>query len=358
MGLLDKDDGDLPPAARLEGLKLPSGWSIASRVERLDGQTGSFFSIGYMAKNDKDGGLAFLKALDFSQILQEENLLEAIEGAVNAFRFEQDLLEVCASKRMTRIVRALDSGYIRVDDSQLGRVPYLLFEPADGDIRKVLISFGEVELVWALTILHQVALGLEQLHYAQVAHQDLKPSNVLAFDGSQSFKISDLGCASRKGMTCPRDGKKVAGGWSVAPPELMYGEKHQDWVIARVSADLYALGSLATFLFTGASMNAIVKGHIPEEFDYLTWRGTYKEVLPFLVEAYSSSFEEMSQSFVGEIQEAVLDLIKQLCDPDPLRRGDVRNIGVANQQYDVRRFVSRFAALKKRAEYKERVVVR
>lgn len=356
MNLAAKDDQELPPAARLVGSVLPSGWKVTERVERLDGQTGGAFSIGYLAQREGTDDVAFLKALDFSGALQEEDQLQAIEKSVAAFRFEQELLDVCEKRRMTKIVRALDSGYLKVDNTQLGRVPYLLFEPAEGDIRKAIIGFDEVKVSWIFSILQEVALGLEQLHYAQVAHQDLKPSNVLAFSNSKYFKVSDLGCASRKDVGGPRDGFRVAGGWSVAPPELAYGEKSADWVIARVAGDLYSLGSLAVFLFTGASMNAIVKPYIPDDKHYVTWRGTYREVLPFVVNAYSQAFEDIAQLLEGKHASETLSIIRQLCDPDPLRRGDPRWMRNASQQYDVRRYVSRLAALRRRAEYEMKVV--
>ncbi len=355
MGKLD--DGELPPAARLEGMELPSGWVVLSRVKRLDGQTGSAFSIGYLARNDDNGQTAFLKALDFSEALQEENMLEALGKAIDAYKFEQTLLELCADRHMNRVVRALGSGYIKVDDSQLGRVPYLLFEPADGDIRKALATFGQVELAWALRLLHEVAHGLEQLHYAQVAHQDLKPSNVLTFSETGEFKVSDLGCASRKGIRSPRDDKRVPGGWSVAPPELRYDERHADWVVSRVAADLYSLGSLAVFLFAGASMNAIVSAHLPEEMEPMFWRGTYREVLPFIVEAHSKALIEMEPCFSGAIPAAVFDIVKQLCEPDPLRRGDPKSIGRSHEQYDVRKYVSRLGVLMRRAQYAQKQVL-
>lgn len=357
MGLGELDDGELPPAARLEGMTLPSGWTVLSRIKRLDGQTGSAFSIGYLARNDETAQTAFLKALDFSEALQEENLLEALGKAIDAYKFEQTLLELCADRRMNRVVRALGSGYMKVDDSQLGRVPYLLFEPADGDIRKALTTFGDVELAWALKLLHEVAHGLEQLHYAQVAHQDLKPSNVLTFAATGEFKVSDLGCASRKGIRSPRDDKRVPGGWSIAPPELRYDERHSDWIVSRVAADLYSLGSLAVFLFAGASMNAIVSSHLPENMQPMFWRGTYREVLPFVVEAHSKALRQMEASFSGEIPLAIFEIVKQLCEPDPLRRGDPKSIGRPHDQYDVRKYVSRLGRLARRAQYAQKQVL-
>lgn len=356
MGLSARDDLELPPAARLEGVTLDSGWIIGERVSRLDGQTGGMFSVGYRTSHTSTSATAFLKALDFSRALQEENQLEAIEKSVNAFRFEQDLLSLCAERKMSKVVRALDSGYIKIDGTPLGRVPYLLFEPADGDIRKAISGFECIRLSWVLTILHQVALGLEQLHYAQIAHQDLKPSNVLAFEGG-AFKVADLGCASRKDGGGPRDSLPVAGGLSVAPPEMLYGEKNPDWVVSRVACDLYSLGSLMVFLLAGASMNAVVRGYIPEDKQFISWRGTYREVLPFVIDAYAQALDDIQASLDPDWADSLMPIIRQLCEPDPHRRGDPRARGRSQDQYDVRKYVSRFGMLKRRAEYDLKAVV-
>src|SRR5205823_2049082 len=66
--------------------------------------------------------------------------------------------------------------------------------------------------------LHHIATGLYQLHSAEVAHQDLKPSNILVFEGSTS-KIADLGCASVKGVASPRDSAAFAGDRTYAPTD-------------------------------------------------------------------------------------------------------------------------------------------
>ena len=98
---------------------------------------------------------------------------------------------------MDRVVTALEDGGIKVDDGVFGTVNYLIFEPADGDIRRHLALPQRVEIAWILRSLHHIATGLLQLHSSKVAHQDVKPSNVLVFDRKIS-KVSDLGSASIK----------------------------------------------------------------------------------------------------------------------------------------------------------------
>lgn len=357
MNAAQLDDQEKAPAALLAGLVTDSGWKIAERVKRLDGQTGAAFSVGYLAVGD-EGQIAFLKALDFSSALKDENPVAALDVAVQAYKYEEEMVMLCSNRKMTRIVRALESGYIRVDSTTLGRVPYLLFEPAEGDVRKAIASFDVVTLEWSLSLLHEVAVGLQQLHQENIAHQDLKPSNVLTFPERALFKLTDLGCSSQKGRNCPRDHKRVAGGWSVAPPELTYGEVSEDWIVRRVAADLYALGSLAVFLVTGASMNAIVRHHLPEGKDAISWRGTFREVLPFVRQAYEDAFEFIFPSFeIGPIAQELFRIVRELCEPDPLLRG-YRARAATYQQYSIQRYVSRLANLRAQARYAARTILR
>src|SRR5437879_7964713 len=104
---------------------------------------------------------------------------------------------------MSRIVQALEDGSIVVDPSNAaGIVQYLIFELADGDIRKQLEFNDKIDMVWKLRTLHNTATGLQQLHSREIAHQDVKPSNVLSF-GNQGSKLGDLGRAAHKNHNAP-----------------------------------------------------------------------------------------------------------------------------------------------------------
>ena len=97
---------------------------------------------------------------------------------------------------MDRVVRALDSGSITVDPSiPFTNVPYLIFEAADADIRLHLDTSSASTIAWRLRALHHIATGLKQLHGADIAHQDIKPSNILVFvleSLSTVSKVADL----------------------------------------------------------------------------------------------------------------------------------------------------------------------
>src|SRR5204862_166519 len=93
----------------------------------------------------------------------------------------------------------------------MSTVEYLIFEKADADIRAHLDAHADLDIAFALRALHHVAIGLKQLHSVNVAHQDVKPSNVLIFPGNES-KVGDLGRAWAGGMRAPHDDAKPCAG--------------------------------------------------------------------------------------------------------------------------------------------------
>ena len=48
-----------------------------------------------------------------------------------------------------------------------------------------------MDYAWKSKSLHDIAVGIEQLHSMQVIHQNLKPSNIFQFE--KESKISDIG---------------------------------------------------------------------------------------------------------------------------------------------------------------------
>jgi serine/threonine protein kinase len=342
-----------PPAARLEGLELPSGWKVVQRVKVQPGGTGGCFSCAYLV--EREGKKAFLKALDYSQaemIVAHSgfDLPTALEYLIQAYNFERNLLKTCAQKRMDRVVTALEDGSVKVDSGVFGTVSYLIFEPADGDIRNHLALPQSVGLAWILRSLHHIATGLFQLHSSRVAHQDLKPSNILVFNGKTS-KISDLGSASVKEIDCPRDDFNFAGDSTYAPPELLYGDKDTEWNRRRQACDVYHLGSMVVFFFCGVGMTALILKNIPPDHVYHVWGGTYSQVLPEIRDAFGLALQEFEANVPGQaLRRTLRDIVSQLCDPDPLLRGHPQNrVGIANP-YSLERYVGLFNMLAQRAE--------
>lgn len=211
------------PAQLLLGYELEGGWKVIQKVDPGPLATGGHFSVGYLVKRS-DGKDGYLKALDFSAAFQEADVARALEAMTRAYNFERDLLNKCRDRKMKRVVTPLADGTLRLDGA-LGpqtTVCYLIFEIAEGDIRKYRQTLKEFDLAWCLRSMHHTAVGLNQLHSSGIAHQDVKPSNVLVFaqDGS---KIADLGRATDVSTPFVNDKRILPGDTGYAPPEQFYG---------------------------------------------------------------------------------------------------------------------------------------
>ena len=337
------------PAEQLAGKDLPNGWKVESLVDRPENATGGYFSTSYVVRS-AHGGLAFLKAMDYRKALESPDPARDLQIMTSAFNFERALLERCVSNNLSRIVRVLDSGTIPPKEGDPSSVvQYLIFELARGDIRSF-VDFGEdFDNAWTLRTIHQASAALRQLHYAQIAHQDVKPSNVLVFETDRS-KLADLGRAFDRHSTSPFDDLECAGDLTYAPPELLYGYIHPDWRVRRIACDLYLLGSIVVFLYMGVSVSHLVFPRLDKKHHYDQWGGDYGEVLPYLQQVFSQVFRELRQRIPADFVDELVEAVTQLCDPDPHKRGHPKSIRHGSRQYSLERFVSKFDLLARRAE--------
>ena len=155
----------MKPHEALEGVELDRGWKVTQRIVKPEGVSGGYFSCGYFAEKE-DGTRGYLKALDFfSRLSDSKDPARDLEPMIKAFNFERDLLEQCRSRRLSRIVTALDDGAVTLPGySGASTVQYLIFELAEADLRKLMVVTGELDIAWALRSLHHITLGLDQLH--------------------------------------------------------------------------------------------------------------------------------------------------------------------------------------------------
>jgi len=339
------------PAESLEGEQLANGWAVKKLIPLGPAATGGNFSVGYLVEHS-DGRKGFLKALDYSRALRSADVARELQRLTTAYNFERDVLDVCKSLRMDKIVTAIAHGTHHMPTHPTPvPVDYIIFSLADGDIRKHISSAAKIDLAWKLRTLHHVAVGLQQLHKAQIAHQDLKPSNVLTF-GGRDAKIADLGRAVRIGIPMPHDSAWVAGDPNYAPIESLYGYLPANWNQRRLGCDLYHLGNLAAFLFgvtnvSGAIIAKLLPSHHPR-----IWSGLYKDVIPFV----RHSFEDVLRDFEAGLvatgyshAKEIAQFVRELCEPDPAERGTPRLRGSASQ-YSLEVYVSRLDFLARRAE--------
>ena len=347
-------------ASNLVGQKSPGGWTIVRQLPRpgeagAEDQTGSWFSIGYIAT--KDGKEAFLKVIDIERALlprEGTTLIGRLKEVTDSHGFECSILDICTKAKLDRIVRILEKGELPPLAGTLVPVPYILFELADGDVRKVVSRSNKLDDAWRLKVLHDVAVGLQQLHGQEIAHQDLKPSNVLIFDGAgKGAKIGDLGRASRKGMDANHDNLVIAGARNYAPPEQIYGIIPERWVERRESCDLYHLGTLAMFIFAGVTPTDRYLQELHEDIRPRVWQGKgtceYSVALPVLTATFTALVEEIKADLPVWAKDELAQILLNACNPDYKKRGDPDARKRAGSPIGIDTFVSRFDRLAKRA---------
>jgi len=323
------------------------GWYLEKAATFAADHTGGYFSqCFHVTRNNQK---AFLKALNLDKFD-----LRTLMTYFAEFQYEQDTLTVCRDNRMNRVVRLLEAGSIDRGDgfTQIQRqVPFIVFELADGDIRSSIDITKNVPNSWRFFVLHQTALGLMQLHGAQIAHQDLKPSNVLRF-GDKALKLGDLGRSTHRGRPAPHDGFSRPGHINYAPFEQRYQyTAPAEWAQRRISSDVFQLGALLAYAFTSVVLPSYMLGTIDPNYHPDNWGGTYADVIPFLQAHLVSTVNEISVDLPEPFRDELTKMILDLCNVDPLQRG---KMGAKNGHPNVgplwlQKYVSRFDIMGKRA---------
>jgi serine/threonine protein kinase len=345
------DPNFIHAVTKLEGLSLKNGWRVVKLVVQSDDATGGMFSCSYRA--EKDGKQFFLKAFDFSRASQAVDLALALQQLTTAYLYERDILLYCNERRLRRVVHAVDHGEVQVPGfpGVNGRVLYLIFELAEGNLRQQVNINSRLDTMWCMKALKETAAAMRQVHGIRIAHQDTKPSNVLKF--GSTFRLADFGRASREGYAALHDHLAVAGDRTYAPPEQLYDMRDPDFSTRRFGCDLYMLGNLAAFLFTGINVTAALFDRLDPRFRPDKWNDTYSKVLPYLVAAYTDVISDIRQKIDIAVVSEIVPIIQELCNPDLGQRGCPKGIKRGNQ-YSLERYDSRLNLISQKVEWRVR----
>ncbi len=120
---------------------------------------------------------------------------------------------------------------------------YIVMELLEGASLSTLKRKRPLELAEKLSILHQIAAGLQSAHEAGIVHRDLKPSNFFVVRNGV-VKVLDFGVAKIGEAELTRAGT-VFGTVEYMAPEQVRGES------VDTQADIFSLGVVAYELLTG-----------------------------------------------------------------------------------------------------------
>ena len=139
---------------------------------------------------------------------------------------------------------------------------YLVMEYVQGEtLHQLLRREGTLSAQRALTLLRQVAAGVEAAHDEGILHRDLKPANIFIMqkrkkDGSLAgdgfVKVGDFGLA--KIVSGVSEVDSASGPMSrgiIGTPEYMAPEQMQPGTPLDARADVYALGTIAYHMLGG-----------------------------------------------------------------------------------------------------------
>ncbi|WP_170133043.1 protein kinase domain-containing protein [Arthrobacter livingstonensis] len=294
--------------------------------------------------------------INYQAIFQSPDPTGMMQMITEAYNFERELVQKCTNRRLSRVVEAYHHDSLPAQAPAPFPISFIIFERADGDIRGLLDEVADLELAVRLRMVHNAASGIAQLHSIQVAHQDIKPSNLLVFKPQlvlgRTAKIGDLGRATDQQRSAVHDEYAIAGDPSYAPPEQCFGETPVSFEERRLACDIYQLGNLLTFVLSGVTMNMLVHTFLDPSHSPQNWRGSYEQALPYVQAAHSAGLDALEGFLPSHMKDELIDLIECLTDPDLGRRGHHAS-RKAGQPYALNRIVSQLDLLAHLAEVRQ-----
>lgn len=357
---------DLFASENLVGMTI-NGWRVIKKLDAPDiskGETGGNFSVCYIVQ--KDGIEYFMKVLDYKQCMTRslnigETRVAVIARTTQEFNYEIILSKRCRDRNISNVISYMDGGETEIQSYMFPTVSYIIYEKAEGNIRKILdfsksvvLSEKLKSLQFKLKSLHDISLGVRQLHINNVSHQDIKPSNVLSVN--EVSKLGDLGrsICFDPDVNCPYSWDVFNGDWGYAPPESFFGFQLPDAKERLYQMDNYMIGSLVVFYITGLSFNVLLERHLPASMYTLACSGlSFSAAQSYLINAFHEALLEFENDIpLEDVKDVLVKIVSYLCEPNPEKRGHPKVVGTKNHtpNYDLERTITELDLLLKKTQ--------
>ena len=336
------------PAKHLIGKILADDWKVTDRITPKYQIIGEYFIETYVVKRGED--TAYLKAIDYSSALDSDEPHIALQRQTAIFAFEANLMDVCQSKNMSKVVKILGKG--KIPPPEGGRIPveYMILEYSETSIPDRLEFDRQINSAWILKVLHNTAIGLRQLHQEGFAHTALAPDNIRV-SNEELQKISELSFAQDKKGSNPHTIDAENSNSDFLTIETIYGYSEPDWAHNAQAKDAYNLGSLVFFLFTSFNFTTILQAVLPDQYHSKNFTDEYSKVIPHLEEALDISVEFLKSLIPDKnISEELGEIIRMLCHPDPKKRGTKINIDRIGQTSNLEPFITKLIRLSREVD--------
>lgn len=231
----------------------------------------------WKVKRQSDGVILALKSVLTFDIIKGRKVgldQSSVDNRSTRLQKEIDFLKSLSDAETHFIVPCLDSGYF--DDPNYGRLPVWVMPiynktlgskmPPYPDNKPIPIFFSDC-FKW----MEQAAIALETTHSflggaSKFTHRDIKASNMMLTE-NEDIRLIDFGIMRETNITIETDTRSFSVE-SAAPEQVLPNSNNanKDAYAVGPHSDMYALGNLFYYLFTGKQPKAQIKLAQPSTF--------------------------------------------------------------------------------------------
>lgn len=279
--------------------------------------------------------------------LAKENYTEAkvalkvFDSMEETSRREAELLNGLDHPRIIKVTHhtVLDSDEARAYLPEHQQLSVIAMEyAAKGDLLSLIEAFGRFPEMVARSYFKQLLDAIEYLHAQGIAHEDIKPENIL-IDAEFNLKLADFGTAGRFSQDASKTGV-------LGTPLYFCPEKHLETEYNPFKADLFSLGMVLFIMVTG---NLPFEAATEEDCLYnLIIEGKFDE--------FWKTHEQLKEAQDGHLpkgmfKESFKSLLNRLFNYDPCERLTINEIkqsewvrGLSLEDKKLTDFVSQIAS--------------